>query len=179
MRIALPRREAPGDPPVRKISSASRWRDPKARRRAEETVERLSSTRPGRRWHGLADFVVGPCNRVAHAAAQCVIEEPDVGANPLVIHGPVGTGKTHLLEGIFAGLKRQANTRVCFVTAEEFTTRFCAVLAAGQDVSLPSSVPRLFRCSWTTSIFWPTNAAASKSFCTPSMLSWPRISRWS
>ena len=99
-------------------------RDPKARRRAEETVERLSSTRPGRRWHGLADFVVGPCNRVAHAAAQCVIEEPGVGANPLVIHGPVGTGKTHLLEGIFAGLKRQANTRVCFVTAEEFTTRF-------------------------------------------------------
>jgi chromosomal replication initiator protein len=98
--------------------------EPRARRRTEETVERLSSTRLSRRWRGMADFVVGPCNRVAHAAAQSVIEEPGEAANPLVIHGPVGTGKTHLLEGMFAGLKRRANARVCFVTAEEFTTRF-------------------------------------------------------
>ncbi len=84
----------------------------------------ISSLRPARRWKLLADFVTGQCNRVAHASALSVVEEPGLGANPLVIHGPVGTGKTHLLEGIFAGLKRQSEHRPYCVTAEEFTTRF-------------------------------------------------------
>ena len=53
-----------------------------------------------------------------------VVEEPGDSANPLVIHGPVGTGKTHLLEGIFAGLKRRTGFHPCYVTAEEFTTKF-------------------------------------------------------
>ena len=49
-----------------------------------------------------------------------------------MIHGPVGTGKSHLLEGIFAGLKRRANFRPCFVTAEEFTTRFVQASRLGK-----------------------------------------------
>jgi chromosomal replication initiator protein len=84
----------------------------------------MSSQRTGRRWKALADFVAGPSNRVAHASALSVVEEPGQGANPLVIHGPVGTGKTHLLEGIFAGLKKQSDQRPVYATAEEFTTRF-------------------------------------------------------
>lgn len=64
------------------------------------------SQRPPRRFRRLEDFVVGACNRVAHAAAQSVVEGPGSGPNPLVLHGPVGTGKTHLLEGIYAGLRR-------------------------------------------------------------------------
>ena len=61
-----------------------------------------------------------------------MVEEPGQGANPLVIHGPVGTGKTHLLEGIFAGLKRQSDQRPCYVTAEEFTTRFVQASRLGK-----------------------------------------------
>jgi chromosomal replication initiator protein len=88
--------------------------------------------RPARRWRLLSDFVVGACNRVAHAAAVSVVEEPATGPNPLVIHGPVGTGKTHLLEGVFAGLRRRGEHRPCFVTAEEFTTRFVAASQHGK-----------------------------------------------
>jgi chromosomal replication initiator protein len=84
----------------------------------------IASQRTGRRWKSLTDFVTGQCNRVAHASAISVVEEPGQCANPLVIHGPVGTGKTHLLEGIFLGLKKQSDHRPCYVTAEEFTTRF-------------------------------------------------------
>ena len=79
----------------------------------------------GRRWKSLADFVVGACNRVAHASALSVVEDPGQGASPLVLHGPVGTGKTHLLEGIYAGLRKKwPELRPVYVTAEEFTTRF-------------------------------------------------------
>jgi chromosomal replication initiator protein len=62
---------------------------------------------------------------VAYASALSVVESPGEGANPLVLHGPVGTGKTHLLEGIYAGLRKQhPDWRVCYATAEDFTNRF-------------------------------------------------------
>src|SRR5205823_2181190 len=86
-----------------------------------------------RRWLRLADFVIGPCNRVAHASALSLIEMPGPEANPLVLHGPVGTGKTHLLEGVYAGLrKHHPDWRVCYVTAEDFTNRFVQAMRFGK-----------------------------------------------
>jgi chromosomal replication initiator protein len=120
---------------------------PKAKRANPDEValaKPMASQRTGRRWKSLADFITGQCNRVAHASAISVVEEPGQGANPLVIHGPVGTGKTHLLEGIFAGLKRQAEYRPVYTTAEEFTTRFVQASRMGKM----SSFRRQFReCS--------------------------------
>ena len=102
----------------------------------ETREEKGSPFRIGRRWKTLADFVVGPSNRVAHASALSIVEEPGQGPNPLVIHGPVGTGKTHLLEGIYQGLRRDwPEARVLFVTAEEFTNRFVQASRHGKHSS--------------------------------------------
>ncbi len=91
---------------------------------------------PARRWRGLSDFVVGACNRVAHASALSVVEDPGQGANPLVLHGPTGTGKTHLLEGIYAGLRRQhPDERPVFVTGEEFIGKFVQASRFGKQAS--------------------------------------------
>jgi chromosomal replication initiator protein len=91
------------------------------------------SLRRTRRWRRLSDFVAGPCNRVAHASAQSVVELPGEAANPLVLYGTVGTGKTHLLEGIYTGLRRhQPEWRVCFVTSEDFTNRFVQAMRLGK-----------------------------------------------
>lgn len=104
---------------------------PKTRPKPPVEVERVEM-RVGRRWRILTEFVVGRCNRVAHAAARNVVEEPGE-VTPLILHGPVGTGKTHLLEGIFAGLKRAgAEERPCYVTAEEFTSKFVAASQHGK-----------------------------------------------
>jgi chromosomal replication initiator protein len=78
-----------------------------------------------RRWRLLEDFIAGTCNRVAHASALAVVEAPHDCPIPLVLHGAVGTGKTHLLEGGYAGLtRRHADWRILFLTAEDFTNRF-------------------------------------------------------
>jgi chromosomal replication initiator protein len=91
----------------------------------QQKVEREAAVRQARRWKTFAEFVVGPSNRVAYAAALAAAEEPGLGPNPLVLHGPVGTGKTHLLEAIYAVLRKQTLTaRPVYVPAEEFTHRF-------------------------------------------------------
>jgi len=43
------------------------------------------------------NFVVGPWNGFAHAACRYIADAPGRSYNPLVLFGPTGGGKTHLL----------------------------------------------------------------------------------
>jgi chromosomal replication initiator protein len=73
----------------------------------------------------LDDFVTGPCNRLAHAAAMEMVQSRGVSFNPLVIHAGVGLGKTHLLEGVSHALRAgRPGIRLIHVTAEAFTNGF-------------------------------------------------------
>jgi len=97
-----------------------------------ETASERSSAASRRRWRRLGDFIVGACNRVAYASAISIVENPGQASNPLVLYGTVGTGKTHLLEGIYAGLRKSyPDWVVRYLNAEEFTNRF--VQAMRQD----------------------------------------------
>ena len=60
--------------------------------------------------------------------------------NPLVVHGGVGLGKTHLLEGVGHALRtRHPGLRVIHATAEAFTNSFLDAMRAGTLTS--------FRCA--------------------------------
>lgn len=69
----------------------------------------------------LAKFVVGPGNRFAHASMVAAIEEPGAVYNPLFIHGPKGTGKSHLVEGAAATLRESLGGAVFHFTADSWT----------------------------------------------------------
>jgi len=106
---------------------------PRAELRSRPSSKAMHDGRSDRRWRQLSDFVVGPCNRVAHASALSVVEAPLQTPNPLILHGPVGTGKTHLLEGVYGGLRKQhPDWRVCYVTSEDFTNRFVQSMRASK-----------------------------------------------
>ncbi|WP_210491088.1 chromosomal replication initiator protein DnaA [Patulibacter sp. SYSU D01012] len=75
------------------------------------------------------EFVLGPANRFAHAAALTVAENPGVAYNPLFLYGPPGTGKTHLLHAIAHYAKQHhQGMRIRYATAETFTTEFTGAL---------------------------------------------------
>jgi len=70
-------------------------------------------------------FVIGDGNRLAHAAALAVAELPGLAYNPLLICGPPGLGKTHLLHSIGNYVSAYGDRlTVRYTTVEAFTDHF-------------------------------------------------------
>ena len=78
------------------------------------------------------DFVRGPSNQLAHAASLAVADAPAQAYNPLFLHGSVGLGKTHLLQGIcHRVLARRPDTRIIYLSCETFVNQFISAVEAG------------------------------------------------
>ncbi|MEM8783322.1 MAG: DnaA/Hda family protein [Planctomycetota bacterium] len=90
--------------------------------------------------HRLDDFVVGPCNQLAHAAATRLADaDPNDPADkqtlsiPLFLHGGCGRGKTHLLQGVCRAWRAKLpGARVLYLTGEQFTNRYIDAAKQGQ-----------------------------------------------
>ena len=65
-------------------------------------------------------FVIGSSNRLAHAAALAVAENPAEAYNPLFLYGGAGLGKTHLMHALGHTCQDRGH-RVLYATSEKFT----------------------------------------------------------
>jgi len=76
----------------------------------------------------LSQFEFDDANQLAKAAVDQLLKQPG-HASPLFLHGPVGSGKTHLLRGIVTALRQNSpKLRALYMTAEQFTSSFIEAL---------------------------------------------------
>ena len=105
--------------PVRNISAS------------QADTQSNSARSPGAQGDGLnprytfESFVVGSGNRMAHAAAMSVAEQPADRYNPLFLYGGSGLGKTHLLHASGHAARLHGLTSF-YVTSETFMNELIA-----------------------------------------------------
>jgi chromosomal replication initiator protein len=124
-RAAAADRPAPSQAPVGQgaVSPAAAW----PARFAAPDRPRLNPQ------YAFENFVTGPCNRMAHAAALAVSDLPGRAYNPLFIHSSVGLGKSHLMQAICQKiLATRPDVAMMYVSCEDFVNQFIAAIERGQ-----------------------------------------------
>ncbi len=82
-------------------------------------VGHLPRVRPDYTFETLA---VSDANRLAYESCKNVAQNPGKSYNPLFIYGPVGVGKTHLMQAIANTVYAQnPDNKIIYITSEEFT----------------------------------------------------------
>jgi chromosomal replication initiator protein len=119
---------AEADPSIRSVELVEAHEASALRQRLASTPEVAGSTsspalfKPA---YTFDRFVIGKTNHFAHAAALAAAEMPAHAYNPLLIHGPSGVGKTHLLQAIGNYITtHDTHLSVHYTTVEGFTSDF-------------------------------------------------------
>jgi len=94
---------------------------------------RPKSAKPARY---VKSFWFGDENRLARAAVEQVIDSPG-DFSPLLIYGPTGSGKSHLLESVVNDFRRRLRRKRCvYISAEKFTTEFISSIRGGSGLPM-------------------------------------------
>jgi chromosomal replication initiation ATPase DnaA len=119
------------------LGASEAFRDPERVNEAEDMVRRAQSGEippPGPSAAFTRDgYEVSPSNQMAVKAADAVAADPGGKYNPLFIHGPSGTGKTHLANAIGNEIVEASGgaIAVSYVSAGEFIDELIAALQEG------------------------------------------------
>lgn len=100
-------------------------------KRSEESVMPIAKQR-ALTWE---NFVTGGCNKMATATVEMVLKSPGV-VTPLLVYGPCGSGKTHLVQALAQRFRQiHGARRVVYLSSEQFTNDF---MEAIRGSGLPS-----------------------------------------
>ncbi len=102
-----------------------------------KSANQLHSSKPSDNFEDnftFDNFVVGSCNRFAHAAAMAIAEKPEQSKDfiPFLIYGNSGVGKTHLMLAIKNRMKALfPEKNIVYTRCEEFTNNLISDLHSG------------------------------------------------
>ena len=78
--------------------------------------------------HTFDTFIVGDSNKLAYGTALAVAQNPGKLYNPYFIYAKSGLGKTHLMHAIGNYIVTHSDKRVLYITAEQFTNDYRAII---------------------------------------------------
>ncbi len=112
------------------------FRNPDRVAEAEELVQQAKEgltppPGPSTAW-AFEDFVDGESNKLALSGARAVAEQPGSLYNPLVLVGPAGVGKTHLLHGIGHALAVAPGALVACLSAQDYLDELVQAIDANR-----------------------------------------------
>lgn len=85
------------------------------------------------------NFVVGPTNNIAYAAARAVAEGSIEHYNPLFIYGDSGLGKTHLIYAIADYIRKtRSGSKIVYIKGDDFTNELVHAIREGKNVEFRS-----------------------------------------
>ncbi len=94
----------------------------------------LPRVRPDFTFETLA---VSPSNQLAFVSAQNVAKNPGTVYNPLFIYGPVGVGKTHVMQAIANEVYRiDPSRKIVYITSEEFTNEVVEAIRSNDTAKM-------------------------------------------
>lgn len=93
-------------------------------------IGHLSRVRPDFTFQTMA---VSSSNQLAFISATTVAQNPGKTYNPLFIYGPVGVGKTHLMQAIANEVyQKNPSVKIIYITSEEFTNDVVEAIRTNQ-----------------------------------------------
>lgn len=123
-----PRGPVPAPPPEPPAHPAAPLPSPQAREAPPSfPAAHLNGT------YRFENLILGPANQLPAAAARAVADNAAGGYTPLFVHGPVGSGKTHLLQAIHHAVSENGSARrVLYVPCEHFVNQYIAAVDSGR-----------------------------------------------
>lgn len=112
--------DALAEPEVQQKSAAKTAPPAKRRHKASGT----NHTSPLNLTFTFENFVTGPSNSFAHAAALGVSQSPGRAYNPLFIYGQTGIGKTHLMQAVGHRILQSPGTSISYVSSETLLNEY-------------------------------------------------------
>jgi len=118
-----------------KVDSESLFSESKPK----QIIGHLPRVRPDYTFENMA---VSSSNQLAYVSATTVAKNPGKTYNPLFIYGPVGVGKTHLMQAIANEVyAKNPDAKIAYTTSEEFTNEVVEAIRTNNT----SNMKRRFR----------------------------------
>lgn len=83
------------------------------------------------------NMAVSSSNQLAFVSASTVAKKPGVAYNPLFMYGPVGVGKTHLMQAVANEVyTKTPNKKILYITSEEFTNEVVEAIRTNNTANM-------------------------------------------
>lgn len=114
------------NPPAELSLDPTEQKAPPAKRR--HRMSSVSHNNPLNPSFTFENFVSGPSNSFAHAAALGVSQSPGRAYNPLFIYGQTGLGKTHLMQAVGHRVLQSPGMTISYVSSETMLNEYVEAL---------------------------------------------------